>query len=319
MHSGNMLFVEANERTYQWQIGDFGLSHPANNTSINNEIYGVIPYIAPEIFNGASFSKESDIYSIGMVMWEFTTGCKPFSEFEHDIHLIINIINGKRPEITQDTPEIYANLMKKCWDPDPFKRPPIKEIRRTIGSWFYRKNKDSMIDKAEVQRLELIKLKKLGPEFTEKHPKSIYISRTFSRSSMKSLMNSLNMKQGYISKEHEYDINTQSSSLANKNSNIQYQDAGYANFSLNEYTSKELEFDISRQPAIDVKSTTQNASNTLHQSGTYNIPLNSSISSEISSRKRDIEESEINSQVKGKRVKTGDSLISEYLNIDFTE
>ncbi|CAI2201530.1 12422_t:CDS:1, partial [Funneliformis geosporum] len=64
MHSGNMLFVEANEKIYQWQIGDFGLSHPANNTSINNEIYGVIPYIAPEIFNGASFSKESDIYSI---------------------------------------------------------------------------------------------------------------------------------------------------------------------------------------------------------------------------------------------------------------
>ncbi|CAI2200235.1 60_t:CDS:1, partial [Funneliformis geosporum] len=64
MHSGNMLFVEANEKFYQWQIGDFGLSRPANNTSINNEIYGVIPYIAPEIFNGASFSKESDIYSI---------------------------------------------------------------------------------------------------------------------------------------------------------------------------------------------------------------------------------------------------------------
>ncbi|CAI2184739.1 14723_t:CDS:2, partial [Funneliformis geosporum] len=162
----------------------------------------------------------------------------------------------------------------------------------------------------------LIKLKKLGPEFTEKHPKSIYTSRAFS---MKSLMKSLNMKQGYISKEYEYDINTQSSSLANKNSNIQYQDAGYANLSLNEYTSNELEFDISRQPAIDVKSSTQNASNTLHQSGTYNIPINSSISSENFSRKRDIEESEINSQVKGKRVKTGDSLISEYLNIDFTE
>ncbi|CAI2162392.1 12163_t:CDS:2 [Funneliformis geosporum] len=70
----------------------------------------------------------------------------------------------------------------------------------------------------------------------------------------------------------------------------EYQDASYANLSLNEYTSKELEFDISRQPAIDVKSTTQNASNTLHQ------------------------KSEINSQVKGKRVKTGDNLISESLN-----
>ncbi|CAI2165023.1 8462_t:CDS:2 [Funneliformis geosporum] len=319
MHSGNMLFVESNESNYQWQIGDFGLSQPASNSSINNEIYGVIPYIAPEIFNGALFSKESDIYSIGMIMWEFTTGCKPFSEIEHDYKLIYEIIDGKRPEITQDTPEFYANLMKRCWDSDPLKRPPIKEIRKTIGCWYRGEKKDTQLNQAEKKRLELIKLKKLGPEFTEKHPKSIYTSRAFSRSSIKSLMKSLNMKQGYISKEHEYDINTQSSSLVNKSSNIQYQDVGYANFSLNEYTSKELEFDISRQPAIDVKSTTQNASNTRHQSETYNIPLNSSISSGNSSRKRDIEESEINSQVKGKRVKTGDSLISEYLNIDFTE
>ena len=43
-----------------WCIGDLGLSQPANNTS-NNEIYGVIPYIASEIFKGTAFSKESDI------------------------------------------------------------------------------------------------------------------------------------------------------------------------------------------------------------------------------------------------------------------
>ncbi|CAI2191977.1 4603_t:CDS:2, partial [Funneliformis geosporum] len=68
------------------------------------------------------------------------------------------------------------------------------------------------------------------------------------------------------------------------------------------------------QPAIDVKSTTQNASNTLHQSGTCNIPLNSSISSGNFSRKRDIEESEINSQVNRKHIKTSDNVVSETLN-----
>jgi serine/threonine protein kinase len=59
-HSGNILLS-----TYQaWLIGDLGLSQPANSTLLNNEIYGVIPYIAPEIFKGAEFSKESDIYSM---------------------------------------------------------------------------------------------------------------------------------------------------------------------------------------------------------------------------------------------------------------
>ncbi|CAI2177063.1 8565_t:CDS:2 [Funneliformis geosporum] len=64
LHSGNILFVKSNASKYQWQIGDLGLSQPANNTPLNNEIYGVIPYIAPEIFNGVAFSKASDVYSM---------------------------------------------------------------------------------------------------------------------------------------------------------------------------------------------------------------------------------------------------------------
>ncbi len=157
-----------------------GLSQPANNTLSNNEIYGVIPYIAPEIFNGAKFSKKSDIYSIGMIMWEFTTGCKPFANIEHDHKLIYDVIGGKRPEITMDTPECYANLMKKCWDSDPLKRPSIKEIREIVGRWFFRNKNKEQFDQAEKKRRELIKLKKLGPNFTQKHPKAIYTSRALS-------------------------------------------------------------------------------------------------------------------------------------------
>jgi serine/threonine protein kinase len=57
----------------------------------------VIPYIAPEIFKGSAFSKESDIYCMGMIMWELTTGCKPFANVEHDIKLIYKILDGERP------------------------------------------------------------------------------------------------------------------------------------------------------------------------------------------------------------------------------
>ncbi|RGB44221.1 kinase-like domain-containing protein [Rhizophagus diaphanus] len=105
LHSGNILCEI--ETIGKWQIGDLGLSQPANNTSINNEIYGVIPYIAPEIFRGSAFSKESDVYSMGMIMWELTTGCKPFANIENDHALILNIIDGIRPEITRDTPECF--------------------------------------------------------------------------------------------------------------------------------------------------------------------------------------------------------------------
>src|SRR6266536_2936212 len=160
---------------------DLGLSQPVNNTSSSNEIYGVIPYIAPEIFKGAKFSKESDIYSMGMIMWELTSGCKPFANVEHDINLILKILDGERPKITEDTPECYANLMKSCWDSDPKKRPPITELRKIFYEWYCNLKVIELFNQAEIKRKELIKSKKLGPKFTNKpHPKAIYTSRPLS-------------------------------------------------------------------------------------------------------------------------------------------
>ncbi|GBB83435.1 hypothetical protein RclHR1_10160004 [Rhizophagus clarus] len=127
-----------------WLISDLGLSQPVqtlDNTLIDNNIYGILPYIAPEIFKGARFSKASDIYSMGMIMWELTTGCKPFANAKDDHYLIYKIIDGERPKITDDTPVFYANLMKSCWDPDPSKRPPITIITETFYNWYrYFKN-----------------------------------------------------------------------------------------------------------------------------------------------------------------------------------
>ena len=112
-HSGNILLDLDNQKRYQWHIGDLGLSQPADNSISNNEIYGVIPYIAPEIFKGSKFSRESDVYSFGMIMWELTTGRKPFADVEHDHILIYQIINGKQPEITNDTPECFCQFNEK--------------------------------------------------------------------------------------------------------------------------------------------------------------------------------------------------------------
>src|SRR5437773_4334184 len=78
------------------------------------------------------YTKESDIYSFGMIMWTYTTGKKPFYNISHDQHLILNILEGKRPEITKDTPEFYADLMKKCWDPNPENRPTAEEIWKCL-------------------------------------------------------------------------------------------------------------------------------------------------------------------------------------------
>ncbi|EXX69391.1 Bck1p [Rhizophagus irregularis DAOM 197198w] len=206
LHSGNILLDNSS-----WLICDLGLSQSTNNTSFNNnEIYGVLPYIAPEIFNGVAFSKKSDIYSMGMIVWELTTGCKPFSNCEHDFSLVYKIIDGDRPEITSDTPECISNLMESCWNSDPAKRPTVSEIYKALS--FAKERCNVQFNKAEEKRLELIKLKKLGPDFTEKfHSDATYTSRISSNNSLFE----------YITKEYDYDINTQSQQSTTHITNVQ--------------------------------------------------------------------------------------------------
>src|SRR5207248_9551826 len=60
LHSGNML-MQASDCF----ITDLGLCGPADDES-SGKIYGIIPYIAPEILQGSKNTKQSDVYSIGM-------------------------------------------------------------------------------------------------------------------------------------------------------------------------------------------------------------------------------------------------------------
>src|SRR5581483_11583213 len=56
-HSGNLL------QDGDPYISDFGLSGPSNEQESDDKIFGVLPYIAPEVLNGKPYTKSSDIYS----------------------------------------------------------------------------------------------------------------------------------------------------------------------------------------------------------------------------------------------------------------
>ena len=73
-----------------------------------------------------------------MIMWEFTSGIPPFNDEAHDFHLALNICKGKRPEIIENTSQCYIDLMKKCWDKDPLKRPNSSKVLNIIGDWIMR-------------------------------------------------------------------------------------------------------------------------------------------------------------------------------------
>ena len=73
----------------------------------------MVPYIDPKILinsDNLKLNEKSDVYSIGVLLWEISSGKPPFNENTNKSSLIYNISQGQREEIIRDTPINYASL-----------------------------------------------------------------------------------------------------------------------------------------------------------------------------------------------------------------
>ncbi|PKY50234.1 kinase-like protein, partial [Rhizophagus irregularis] len=130
-HDGNILNHNDKNKDKIY-ISDLGLCQPVKSflkkyDIYGYDIYGVMPFMAPEVLRGKSYTPASDMYSFSMIMWELTSGVPPFSDRAHDIQLSLSICKGERPEIIENTPQCYVDLMKRCWNEGPLKRPSASE------------------------------------------------------------------------------------------------------------------------------------------------------------------------------------------------
>ncbi|CAB4436000.1 unnamed protein product [Rhizophagus irregularis] len=116
--------LDENDRIF---ISDFGLCQPIDSEiETSDNIQGVLPYIAPEVLRCKPYTKQSEVYSLSMIMWELTSDEAPFSNNHHDAGLALEVLDELkplRPEIVKGTPEFYASIMEQCWSSDPLKRP----------------------------------------------------------------------------------------------------------------------------------------------------------------------------------------------------
>ncbi|CAI2189116.1 9657_t:CDS:2, partial [Funneliformis geosporum] len=72
----------------------------------------------------------SDVYSVGVLMWEISSGRLPFyiKDEEYDISLAIEILGGLRERIIPGTPEDYVKIYTGCWDNEPDNRPSMNQV-----------------------------------------------------------------------------------------------------------------------------------------------------------------------------------------------
>ncbi|RHZ70096.1 hypothetical protein Glove_275g20 [Diversispora epigaea] len=171
-HSGNIV----NQTLIVSYITDFGLCKPVTENDPEN-IYGVIPYMAPETLSRGEYTQASDIYSFGMVMLEVLTSYPPYYNISHNENLVVGICEGLKPEIKCEIPQFLKEIMEECWNFEPFNRPTAKELKSQLNG--YLSNDDKIREQVKKQVKAANKSNKNFIRFypNEMHPEAIYTSR----------------------------------------------------------------------------------------------------------------------------------------------
>ena len=134
------------------KITDFGIAMALSATSITqtNSVLGSVHYLSPEQARGGVANHKSDIYSLGIVMFELLTGRLPFSG-ESAVSIALKHLQSETPSVRRWNPSIpqsVENVVLKATAKDPFHRyENVEEMEEDIRTSL----DDSRIDESKFQ------------------------------------------------------------------------------------------------------------------------------------------------------------------------
>ena len=107
------------------KLGDFGLARAISTSTSTGALIGTVAYISPELVLGKQADARSDIYSVGIMLYEMVTGRQPF-EGDVPIQVAYQHVNSTVAAPSLEVPGLAAEideLVQWCTDRDPDKRP----------------------------------------------------------------------------------------------------------------------------------------------------------------------------------------------------
>uniref|UniRef100_H3DPV2 Mitogen-activated protein kinase kinase kinase n=1 Tax=Tetraodon nigroviridis TaxID=99883 RepID=H3DPV2_TETNG len=131
LKSSNILILERVEMedlsNKTLKITDFGLAREWHRTT-KMSAAGTYAWMAPEVIRSSTFSKGSDIWSYGVLLWELLTGEVPFRGIDGLAVAYGVAMNKLALPVPSTCPEPFARLMEDCWSSDPHSRPQFPMI-----------------------------------------------------------------------------------------------------------------------------------------------------------------------------------------------
>ncbi|WP_338469865.1 Stk1 family PASTA domain-containing Ser/Thr kinase [Niallia sp. XMNu-256] len=125
------------DRSGNVKITDFGIAMALSATSITqtNSVLGSVHYLSPEQARGGVANHKSDIYALGIVMFELLTGRLPFSG-ESAVSIALKHLQTETPSLRRWNPNIpqsVENIVLKATAKDPFHRyESVEEMEEDI-------------------------------------------------------------------------------------------------------------------------------------------------------------------------------------------
>lgn len=110
-----------------WKVADFGIAKVVDSDltlTATNDVLGSPGYMAPERVTGEPATVRSDLYSVGVLMYEALTGRRPFDD-EHPVAVAMRVREGEHDALTSvlpDTVRPFAELVERAMSLDPLER-----------------------------------------------------------------------------------------------------------------------------------------------------------------------------------------------------
>ncbi|RHZ69986.1 hypothetical protein Glove_276g78 [Diversispora epigaea] len=202
-HPGNILSYNF---SYDYlYVSDFGLSKLSGKNRENPQkrnVFGVLPYIAPEVLGGEEYTRAADIYSFSIIAYEIITGLPPHPDVPHDEELALKICNGLRPKIPFHTPKSITQMIMRSWDARVTCRPTCKELCKELKKYYYDYLNSTGVITIQIKAAESSANKKTSDTTTtttplnyKTHPQAIYTSRLLNFSNLPKPINEPNFEK----------------------------------------------------------------------------------------------------------------------------